>query len=78
MTKPQAPCLGCTFETGRSVEPNCHMTCEKYLAFDRECKELREKRYKIIEENRIQREIKERRIRLATSGGMYRKKRNNG
>jgi hypothetical protein len=54
------------------------MTCEKYLAFDRECKELREKRYKIIEENRIQREIKERRIRLATSGGMYRKKRNNG
>lgn len=24
-------CKDCTPETGRSVEPNCHMTCEKYL-----------------------------------------------
>lgn len=29
-------CKGCTPETGRSADPNCHMTCEKYLA---ECAE---------------------------------------
>lgn len=25
-----SPCLGCS---DRVAEPNCHMTCEKYLAF---------------------------------------------
>ena len=25
-----APCKGCT---ARTVQPNCHTTCEKYLAF---------------------------------------------
>ena len=24
-------CNNCTFETGRSVNPNCHSYCEKYL-----------------------------------------------
>lgn len=24
-------CTNCTFETGRSVNPNCHSYCEKYL-----------------------------------------------
>lgn len=28
-----APCKGCQ---NRTVEPNCHMGCEKYLAFRRE------------------------------------------
>lgn len=25
-----APCKGCT---DRTIEPNCHMTCERYLSF---------------------------------------------
>ena len=25
------PCKGCTAEDGRSVEPNCHSHCERYL-----------------------------------------------
>ena len=24
-------CTNCTFETGRSINPNCHSYCEKYL-----------------------------------------------
>lgn len=33
MKKPIPPCKGCTPETGRSVDPNCHATCEKYLNY---------------------------------------------
>lgn len=38
------PCIGCTKETGRSVEPNCHMTCTKYLEYI----EARNERNKMI------------------------------
>ena len=27
------PCRGCTFETGRSVNPNCHEYCTEYRRF---------------------------------------------
>lgn len=33
MKQPMSPCKGCTAETGRSVTPNCHSTCEKFLRF---------------------------------------------
>lgn len=36
MKKPQGPCKGCTFETGRSIEPNCHDSCEKYKKYKQE------------------------------------------
>ena len=36
MKKPFSPCKGCTPETGRSADPNCHVTCEKYVAYRRE------------------------------------------
>ena len=39
MTKPMSPCKGCTTETGRSVTPNCHSTCEKFLKFRKELDE---------------------------------------
>lgn len=28
-----SPCKGCTAETGRCANPNCHQTCEKYIDF---------------------------------------------
>lgn len=31
-----APCKDCP---DRVVEPNCHMTCEKYIAFQEMCRE---------------------------------------
>lgn len=42
MRDPQSPCKGCTFETGRSIEPNCHTTCGKYLNYKRELKKWKE------------------------------------
>lgn len=36
MKQPMSPCKGCTTETGRRVSPNCHDSCEKFLAFRRE------------------------------------------
>lgn len=44
----KGPCKGCTTETGRSVEPNCHATCEKYLTYLEE----NNKRKKIINKAR--------------------------
>jgi len=38
MKRPKAPCKDCTPETGRTVDPNCHTTCEKYLNFKLEKK----------------------------------------
>ena len=36
MQKPIAPCKGCTPETGRSADPNCHTTCERYIEYQKE------------------------------------------
>ncbi len=36
-----APCKGCP---DRTVEPNCHMTCEKYIAFQQECRAMADSR----------------------------------
>lgn len=33
---PNAPCKGCS---DCAVEPNCHMSCQKYLDFQQECRE---------------------------------------
>ena len=72
MTKPESPCLGCP---DRCPEPNCHTTCEKYLAFDEECKALRKEKIRVAEEYRIQKEIQDRRVRMAMAGKFYRSKR---
>jgi hypothetical protein len=72
MKKPTSPCMGCE---ERRAEPNCHMTCERYLAFDEECKALRKEKIRIAEEYRIQKEIEHRRIEMAVSGKFYRSKR---
>lgn len=36
--KKQAPCLGCN---DRVAVPNCHSTCEKYIKYDTENKEIK-------------------------------------
>lgn len=33
----KSPCKGCE---DRTVEPNCHMTCDRYLAYEASRKEL--------------------------------------
>lgn len=38
-----APCRGCQ---DRVVEPNCHMTCERYLAFVEELERIKEEQKK--------------------------------
>ena len=63
--KPQSPCLGCK---DRVADPNCHSTCEKYIAYDNVNKALREERIRIADANWIQNSIELRRI------DMYRKK----
>lgn len=42
-------CFGCTPETGRSAEPNCHMTCTKYIT---ECAKNEKRKSVIIEAKR--------------------------
>lgn len=37
------PCKGCRF---RSVRPNCHSTCEEYLAYNAEREKIRDARLK--------------------------------
>ena len=69
--KPEAPCQGCE---DRTVEPNCHMTCEKFLKYDAMNKKLQKERIKTAEENRVQNDIEKRRIKMASEGRMYRKK----
>lgn len=36
MREENKPCNGCTPETGRCANPNCHETCEKYLKYTEE------------------------------------------
>lgn len=49
MTK--APCKGCK---DRTIEPNCHMSCTKYIEFAEECKRANDVR-KIISEQEFAR-----------------------
>ena len=70
----KSPCKGCTEETGRSVEPNCHMTCEKYLEFRRQRDKENAERNEAIENIRIQNEIESRRKRMIATGQMSRRK----
>ena len=46
MKEPFGPCKGCTFETGRTIEPNCHMTCERYLKYQEEHEKWKEKMHR--------------------------------
>ena len=66
-----APCKGCT---ERVADPNCHITCEKYLTFrrlkDEQKKELTEK---AIQEQ-IQNDIERDRIRRAKTGQLKRRR----
>ena len=74
MRQPEAPCYGCTPDTGRS--PTCHSTCEKYIEFVRLSEEWRAEKRKIVEEYQAQYDIEHRRIKMASEGKMYRRKRN--
>ena len=40
----QAPCKGCA-----DRQLHCHSSCEKYIAFEKESKDLRQKRLKAME-----------------------------
>jgi len=72
MRQPEAPCLGCTAETGRSA--TCHTTCEKYILFSDLVKEWREEKRKAVEEYQAQYDIEHRRIKMASEGKMYRRR----
>lgn len=71
MRHPESPCLGCP---DRCPEPNCHSTCEKYLAFDEECKALRKERLKVAEAHYDIKAIEQRRIKMASEGRFYKAK----
>lgn len=71
MKQPESPCLGCT---DRCPEPNCHMTCEQYLAFRRECDILQKARMKTAKEYDDMRFIEQRRIKLASEGRFYKQR----
>lgn len=60
------PCKGCTPETGRSVEPNCHMTCEKYLAYRKRHEEEMNLIYEAKKMEQIQEQITMNRIAAVT------------
>lgn len=71
----KAPCKGCTFETGRSIEPNCHTYCEKFLKYK---EEVEKEKADLIKEaclNQILNDIEKRRIKKASTGGFYRSRR---
>lgn len=74
MRRPESPCLNCTTETGRCAEPNCHMTCEKFLEFDMQNKRLRNEKIKTARENEDQYRIEARRKMLVATGRMYRRR----
>lgn len=53
MIKVSAPCKGCTPETGRSVSPNCHDRCEKYLEYKRLNEEQKQEIRKLKHEEEL-------------------------
>ena len=71
MKQPEPPCYGCT---ERVADPNCHGYCEKYLTFDKLCREFRAEKKRIAEENRILNGIEHDRIVKAATGRMYKRK----
>ena len=46
MREPLGPCKNCTFETGRTIEPNCHDRCERYLKYKEEHEKWKESMHK--------------------------------
>ena len=71
MRQPESPCLGCP---DRCPEPNCHMTCKKYIAFRKECDVLMQARAKTAREYDDQRYIEQRRIKMASEGKFYKQR----
>ena len=69
MKQPKAPCLNC-----EDRQVGCHIVCDKYIKFNHECEKFRAEKQRIAEENRIQNEIEHRRIKMASEGRMYRRK----
>ncbi len=71
MTKLNAPCLGCK---DRVAEPNCHITCEKYISFRKAKDEENAKSYHdkhlVMEANKIESD----RIKAVATGKMYRRR----
>lgn len=69
MKQPTSPCFGCP---DRVV--GCHTVCEKYIAYDNECKVLRDERLKVAEHNYTMKAIEKRRIKMASEGRFYKAK----
>lgn len=70
MQTPKSPCLNCP---DRKV--GCHIVCDKYIKYSKVCEEVRKEKMRIAEEYRIQKEIQDRRVRMAMTGKFYRSKR---
>ena len=56
-----SPCMNCA---DRVVEPNCHMSCAKYLQFSNKCNAANEARKQYYEDRKISvdRSLKIRRV----------------
>jgi len=48
-----APCQGCE---RRTVHPNCHATCDQYLAYNLERQQIRAKHHEFVEEGNARKE----------------------
>lgn len=66
-----APCKDCP---DRVPEPNCHMTCEKYLTFKRLKEEEKQRQTETAIHEQRMNDIERDRIRKASTGAFYRSK----
>lgn len=57
-----APCQGCE---RRTVHPNCHATCQEYLAYNLERQRIRAKHHEFVEEGNARKEQIQRMIKLS-------------
>ena len=57
-----APCQGCE---RRTVHPNCHATCQEYLAYNLERQQIRAKHHQVVEEGNARKEQIQRMIKLS-------------
>lgn len=69
MKQPKAPCLGCN-----ERQLGCHSYCDKYIKFKSENEKFRAEKMRTIKENEIINDIEKRRIKKASEGRFYRRK----
>ena len=66
--KPQSSCLGCK---ERVADPNCHTTCEKYIAFRKGLDDFNEKQYVEKKMYMIAQSIESDRMQAVKDGTLY-------